>query len=323
MKSIFCFLFTVIFIISGFGQTGNDTGTSGSTVVMERPTPRVRPSTVTRTATRTRIDTPVRRADTTIVRPRAKTVLLPGYAAVLKQHPYYNFLGRPIVQTSSEREVASKDGLFYLLLVLILYFGLVRLLFYRYLDNMFTLFFRASLKQKQIREQLLQTPLPSLLLNIQFAVVGGIYTSFLLTYYRVFPTIPLPLLMIYCTAALGFIYFCKFLTLKFLGWIFSIEEATDMYIFIVFMVNKMLGIALLPFIVLMAFSGPAVLSLLVTLSYFLIGFAFAYRYIIAFAPIRNQINVSQFHFFLYLCGFEIIPLLVIYKVLLSFFERSF
>ena len=129
--------------------------------------------------------------------------------------------------------------------------------------------------------------------------------------------------MVYSTVALGFIYFCKFLTLMFLGWIFSIEEATDMYIFIVFMVNKILGIFLLPFIVLMAFSGPAVLGMLVSLTYLVIGLAFAYRYIISFAPIRKQINVSQFHFFLYLCGFEIIPLLVMYKVLLSFFERSF
>jgi hypothetical protein len=313
-----------MFIISGFGQTGNDTGASASTITPERPVaPRVRPKTVIRTVTKTGTDIPIRRADTTNARPERKKVLRPGYAAVLKQHPYYNFFGKPIHQTSSERHVTSKDGLFYLLLVIILYFALVRVLFFRYLDNMFTLFFRASLKQKQIREQLLQTPLPSLLLNIQFAVTGGIYASFLLSYYRLFPTIPLPLLMVYCTVALGFIYFCKFLTLKFLGWIFSIEEATDMYIFIVFMVNKMLGVALLPFIVLMAFSGPAVLGLLVTLSYLLIGLAFLYRYIIAFAPVRKQINVSQFHFFLYLCGFEIIPLLVIYKVLLSFFERSF
>jgi hypothetical protein len=54
----------------------------------------------------------------------------------------------------------------------------------------------------------------------------------------------------------------------------------------------------------------------------MVTFAFAYRYIVAYAPIRKQINVTQLHFLLYLCGFEIIPLLVLYKVLLSFLERS-
>jgi len=256
------------------------------------------------------------------VRRKTKVVQKAGYKTLLKQHPYFNFFGRPIVQTSSKREVNSKDGLFYLLLSVIFYFALIRVLFARYLNNLFTLFFRASLKQKQIREQLLQTPLPSLLLNILFTVSGGIYACFLLRSYNYFTGIPLPLLMVYCTVALAVIYFSKFVTLKFLGWIFNISEATDMYIFIVFMVNKLLGIFLLPFVVMMAFSSPSVLHLLSTLSIIFIALAFAYRYILAFAPIRKQINVSQFHFFLYLCGFEITPLLIIYKVLLSFFARS-
>jgi hypothetical protein len=324
VKSTFCFLFTLVFLISGFGQTGNDTVSSDTSTKRERVTAPPRPRrAVVRTVVKRAIDTPIIRPDSLISRSKKKVATRPSYAQALRQNPYFNFFGKPILQSTSQRHVNSKDGLFYSLLVLILYFALVRLLFFRYLDNLFTLFFRASLKQKQIREQLLQTPLPSLLLNILFAVIGGIYVSFLLTYYNLFPSIPLPLLMVYSTVALGFIYFCKFITLKFLGWVFSIEEATDMYIFIVFMVNKILAIFLLPFIVLMAFSGPDVLSMLVSLTYLLIALAFIYRYIISFAPIRKQINVSQFHFFLYLCGFEIIPLLVIYKVLLSFFERSF
>jgi hypothetical protein len=319
VKFIFFFLFIAAFAVNGFGQTGDDS-------VLNRTAPAVRntPAGVNRQVrTQASPRTPLR-PDTAAPRPVVRhKVVKPTYSSVLRQNPYFNFFGRPIVQTTVHREKEGKDGLFYLFISIVLFFALTRMLFIRYLDNLFTVFFRASLKQKQIREQLVQTPLPSLLLNILFVMVGGIYASFILQYYHFNPVGSLYLLMVYSALALAVIYLSKFITLKLLGWIFNIEEATDLYIFIVFMVNKVLAMTLIPVIVLMAFTGEPGLKLIVNVSYLLVALAFFYRYIISFAPVRKQINVSQFHFFLYLCGFEIIPLLVLYKVLLSFFERSF
>jgi hypothetical protein len=118
-------------------------------------------------------------------------------------------------------------------------------------------------------------------------------------------------------AILALIYIGKFVLLKFTGWVFNLSKATDTYIFIVFLVNKMLGILLLPFLVLIAFYGGQAQQVFVTLSLILIVVLFAYRFIFSFGPIRAEIKVNPFHFFLYLCAFEIAPLLLIYKVLLS------
>ena len=46
-----------------------------------------------------------------------------------------------------------------------------------------------------------------------------------------------------------------------------------------------------------------------------------YRFILGYTAIRNQVKFNLFHFFLYLCAFEIAPLLLIYKALLFFFHR--
>lgn len=317
MKFIFFSLFIAVFVVNGFGQTGEDTVLNRNRAQVNTPV-----RTNRQVAPRV-VNPPATRPDTAQKRQVRIKVVKPGYAAVLKQNPYFNFFGRPIVQTTVKREESGKDGLFYLFVSIVLFFALTRLLFIRYFNNLFTVFFRASLKQKQIREQLVQTPLPSLLLNILFVLVGGIYASFILQFYNFNPVGNLYLLMGYSALALAIIYIAKFVTLKLLGWIFNIQEATDLYIFIVFMVNKVLAMALIPVVVLMAFTGVEGVKLIVNVSFVLIAIAFFYRYIISFAPVRKQINVSQFHFFLYLCGFEIIPLLVLYKVLLSFFERSF
>jgi hypothetical protein len=242
-----------------------------------------------------------------------------SYAGVLKLNAWYNFFGTPVVRITEEHRAAGKEVLFYLLTGLLFFFAIIRVAFPKYFRNLMSLVFRASLKQKQIREQLMQTPLPSLLLNIFFVIVAGLYVLFLLQHYGLAKDTSFWLLLLYCTAAVGLVYIVKFIVLKFTGWVFNMREAADTYIFIVFLVNKLLGIFMLPVLILMAFSTASWNMSLLTVSYVVVFSFFAYRYIVSFAPVRREVKVSPFHFFMYLCAFEIVPLLLIYKVLLRLF----
>ncbi len=244
-----------------------------------------------------------------------------SYKNIILKNPLYNFGAAPMPQLVAKRE-AGRESQFYLLCGLILFFALVRTLFGKYLQNLFAVFFRISMKQKQLREQLVQMPLPSLLLNLLFIFTGGIYAAYLLKYYGIFINVNQWLLLLYCAGILALIYLVKLLVLKLTGWVFHMEEATDTYIFVVFLVNKLLGIFLMPVIVLIAFADPMMVSVVITLSYILIFAFFSYRYLISYTAVRKEIKVSPFHFFLYLCAFELIPLVLIYKVLLEFVYRS-
>jgi hypothetical protein len=62
------------------------------------------------------------------------------------------------------------------------------------------------------------------------------------------------LMSAYCIAGISIIYFIKYLGLKLSGWLFNMQEAANSYIFIVFVINKMIGILLLPFLILLAFT---------------------------------------------------------------------
>lgn len=95
------------------------------------------------------------------------------------------------------------------------------------------------------------------------------------------------------------------------------KEATYSYIFIVFVVNKVIGIILFPFLILLAFSQGNVYAASLTISWCMLAGMLAYRVILTFAAIRNQVSINPFHFFLYLVAFEIAPLLLIYKALLE------
>jgi hypothetical protein len=242
---------------------------------------------------------------------------------VLSMNAYFNFTGQPVVEIFSLHRPNSKDSLFFLLVAILFYFALIRIFFEKYFNNLMTLFFRVSLRQQQIREQVLQTPLPSLLLNILFVISAGLYACYLLHYSRLGAGVRFWVLYLNCMLLLGTIYFVKFLVLKFIGWVFSISRATDIYIFIVFLVNKMLGIFLLPFLIVITFSGPQLREVFITISLAMIFVLWTYRILASFRPVHNEIKLTPFYFFLYLCAFEIAPLLLIYKVLLTYLEKVY
>ena len=165
--------------------------------------------------------------------------------------------------------------------------------------------------------------MPYLLLNILFIITGGLYACYLLHYSRLGADINFWFLYLDCIAGLAIIYLGKFVILKFCGWVFNISRAADTYIFVVFLVNKMLGIFLLPFLILITFSGAEGQEIFITISLAMVFVLLVYRVLAAYRPVRNEIKLTPFYFFLYLCAFEIAPLILIYKVLLTYLEKVY
>jgi len=85
------------------------------------------------------------------------------------------------------------------------------------------------------------------------------------------------------------------------------------------MINKIIGIYVLPFLVLLAFTDNNIYEVAFVFSYLGVFALLAYRFILSYGLVQNQIRLNPFHFFLYLCAFEIVPLLLIYKALLLWF----
>lgn len=218
------------------------------------------------------------------------------------------------------RHFKGKDALFYTLIVLLMLFAFLRRAFPKYFTDLFRLFFRTTLKQRQIREQLMQTPLPSLLLNGFFVICGGLYAVFLLIHFKLVEEQDFWLFFLYSGLGLSVIYLVKFIGLKIMGWIFGLEEASNSYIFIVFIINKVIAVFLLPFLFLLAFLNGGGYHVALLLSWIVVGGLFLYRFILTYTAVHNQVRFNPFHFFLYLCAFEIAPLLLIYKLLLLVFH---
>ena len=232
-------------------------------------------------------------------------------------HPFYRFTN-PSRYTTNNRQWQGKEVIFYSLLGLLIFFALIKNSFYKYIQDLIKIFLRTTVRQRQIKDQLVQSPLPSLLLNIFFLVSLGMFLTLLLQHFRLGLQFSVWSLFLYCVLGLIVIYGVKYLALKLVGWALQLSEAFDAYIFIVFTTNKIMGISLLPFLIILAFTYGSVSQIAITLGSFTIAGMFAYRYFLSYVSIHRQVSISFFHFFLYLCAFEIAPLLLINKLLFRF-----
>lgn len=257
-----------------------------------------------------------------VIRPWSAEEGTPLVWQIMQRQPFFSFGKQPVfLPQSNLRNVLGKEVFFYVLMGLVLIFALLKLAFDRYLGDLRRLFFRTTLKQKQIRDQMTQSPLPSLLFNGFFVAVAGFYVALLFYHLRLdIPVDNFWLMVVYTAAGLIAVYAVKYIGLKIMGWLFNLRQLTDAYIFIVFLVNKVLGIFLLPMIVLLAFTRNDLNTVCWIISWCGIGLLYLYRYILAWGAVRNQVRVNVFHFFLYFCAFEVAPLLLIYRSLLFVFK---
>lgn len=238
------------------------------------------------------------------------------------QHPYLGEHKKAVNMIIDYRKREPKDELFYLLTGLVFFLAFIKVAFPRYFRNMFSAFFQTSLRLKQTKEQLLQDSLASLLSNLLFIMTVSVYAALVIRYEQ-WASVSFWQLILYGAIVLVAVYLGKYLFLLFSGWVFNSKEPAAGYIFIVFLVNKAIGILLIPFLLLVAFAAKPLAEVALTVSGGVIVVLFLYRYIVSFTAIRNNLKVNALHFFLYLCAVEVLPLLLLYKVIINYIDGRF
>jgi len=213
----------------------------------------------------------------------------------------------------------SQTADFYLLLFLCLMLGLIRYTDTRYFINLWKAFLNPTLSNRQLKEQLQGSGLPNLLMNVFFTFAGGAYIYYIVRFFTPHRSsvIPPSLLIIMLIAGTGLIYLAKYTAVRFSGWAFRVEGITEHYLFNVFLINKVLGVTLIPFIIVLAFADHDWAQQIVIISFIISGALLLNRYIRSWEVFGSFFQYSKFHFFMYLCASELLPLAVLMKLLVK------
>lgn len=212
----------------------------------------------------------------------------------------------------------DKDILFYGILILIFFYGFVNNVYPQYFSKLFKQFSQSSLRMIQYREQLLQNSLGSLIINICFILSFSLMST-LLIFNRHLLALSFWEGFFYISLFFTFLYIGKYISLQIAGYVFNSKELVNTYIFVVFMINKVLGVLLVPFILVLAFSKPIFHPYAIGGAASITVLLILYRYLFSLTSVRNKLHISSFHFFLYLCAFEILPLTILYKFIVQYF----
>jgi hypothetical protein len=220
-----------------------------------------------------------------------------------------------------KKQAVSKEFVFYFILTLFLFLGILNTVFKNYFNTMIRVFFKTSLRQSQLTDQLMQAKLPSLFLNIFSVLVTGFYIFTLLNYKKVISFNQLNVLFFSCLAVL-LIYIGKYFIIQIAGWISGFKNEAVSYTFLIFLVNKLLAIVLLPATCILVFSSHNIGIFAYNISLLAVGVFYLLRCFRSYGIFENKLSLGKFHFLLYILAVEFIPVLLVLKIGLNIIDKN-
>ena len=242
------------------------------------------------------------------------------YTAVLDSNIFLNFKGKPQALAVTLRMNGSTEYFFYIFAALFLLLGLLRTIFSRFFTTMFRVFFNTSLRQNQLTDQLEQAALPSLLFNTFFVLSMGLYIYILYEHYNIHHDYINWVYLGLCMLTVAVCYTVKYVSLLFTGWLTNHKPEAKIYIFSIFLLNKINGMLLLPFTILIAFSTYKLADYASIISLFILAILILSRFFRTYGLLQNRLKLNGMHFLIYIISLEILPILLIYKTAVIFFS---
>ncbi len=232
----------------------------------------------------------------------------------LRKNKYLNVAATPVSLASKQKIRSGKEFIFYFLETTILILAVFKVFYSKYFNNIFRVFFNTSLRQNQLTDLLLQAKLPSLIFNIFFVISFGLYLWLLLTHYSLIHSSNY-MFAVFSILFVAIMYVGKFISLKFMGWACGMIDVADQYIFVIFLINKIIGIILIPFIVLLAFAPEQWVNPISISSLIILSILFLLRYLRSYGLLQSQLALYRWQFLLYITAIEVVPVLIIYKLI--------
>lgn len=212
------------------------------------------------------------------------------------------------------REVA--DWFTISLIALVGLFTWFRVFYYRIFNQLFGAYFNITTTNQIVRDESVLLQRASLFLSVISYMVMGLFVYQLSELLRW--NIPLLqgglLRFIFFSVAIAASYSIKMIVLRFFSSVFDLEKPIALYIFNIFLMVMMIGLLLLPVNILLAYASSEISTWVLWITIGIISLLFLYRLVRAVGIWTGIPGFSVFYLFLYLCAFEIAPLLIIWKV---------
>lgn len=235
---------------------------------------------------------------------------------VLAVHPMLNEILPQDVHAAIPHFSNNRTGPFLLAVLLLFVFSLARLVFPRYFMNLFQIFTGLSNSKRHIRDQLENDNRASLWFYAIFYISLGflVYQFYTRNSEHLFSN-SWYINYLLCTMGVFFLLNLRSGLIRLVGWVFKRSDYVQLFLFNKKLVNEFLGLILFPVCILILISSGKVKFALMIIAALLSVVLFIYSYIRNVTVIRNLFRISFVHFLLYICALELIPVLILIKMI--------
>jgi hypothetical protein len=218
-----------------------------------------------------------------------------------------------------ERNNVAPDWLFPIIILMLAFFAWMKVFYSKYFIQMIKAFFNLNLSNQIVRDENIFIQRISIYLSIVFNLIAALLIYLISIHYGWhlgglepgFTRYLLFVLFVTLTYAL------KYLILKICGWLFEQEKEIATYIFNIFLINNILGMALLPFVCLLAYNSSSIGSGFIVIPIILVCGAFLWRLVKGIRIGLGTGSFSPLYLFLYLCTLEIAPLMIFIRIIVQ------
>ena len=231
---------------------------------------------------------------------------------VRDEHPRREIEEEPTDETNS-------DFLFWVFLFLLLFFTTVISLSRKRLEQIYKAFINDNFLRKVYRSNQVSISLSHLLLYLFFFFNLGLFLFLLLPHLDI-SLPPTFTYLIYMVLGVIAVFLIKHLILWIVGSIFPIHKEIGLYAFTIIVFSILLGIVLLPINILVAFAPISIAQLAIYGGLGAILATYGFRSLRGVSIGSKYFLSHSFHFLLYLCAVEILPVIILTKILLLNFS---
>lgn len=229
---------------------------------------------------------------------------------------FKNHLLKPVNPNARPLNDTISDWLTVSLIVMMVFFTWFRLFYYKIFRQLLTSYFNMTASNQIVRDESYLLQRASLVISTISYLLGGLflYQISVLYDWQIYWLQKGLMRFVLFSLIIAISYSIKMILLRGLSVIFNQEKAAGSYIFNLFLMIMMAGLILFPANIFLAYSSAEVKQFVAIASIVLIGLMFLFRLSRA---VRIWFSIPQFSFFylfLYLCAFEVAPLLVVWKL---------
>ena len=235
-----------------------------------------------------------------------------------QKHVYFQNIITHLKRTPNEKFFVHTDWILIVALLSLALFSWINLVYKKFISSIFLSAINLNSANKMFIERNIMTNRISFGLNIIYLINTSIIGYFIFHYYN--------LGIIGCTGfetsliffgVLSIIYSIKLFVFKILDFILLSKKKFTEYYYNIFIYNKIYGIILFPLILAIPFTSNIISVILIKTAIVILIILYLFK-ILRGIQISIQIRLSFFYLFLYLCALEIIPILIIYRIVTTY-----